>query len=338
MEFPTSSPRDWVEWRRKRALELKQQGWKQRTIAAALGVTEGAVSQWLSAARRGGPDALTARTHLRGSSPRLTLEQLRLLPEFLWHGPEAYGLPGQHWTSKRIAAIIREEFAVSYSASQVSRLLKQLGWNPRSPVTRAIYRDEAAIEHWRLETWPALKETALREGRTIVFVDESTYDLPSGVSKVENRGSESRLPDEWLTGKQLSIMGGVTLQGNLYSLVRPSALCGSLCIAFLTHLLEAADEHLLVIWDRSPIHRRPDVKEFLTGEAREKILLELLPAYAPDLNPMGWLWRHLQQDSIHNNGCVDLEELQLELNLALARMRRRYRLIRGCFTKSKLEI
>ena len=89
--------------------------------------------------------------------PRLTLEQLRLLPEFLWHGPEAYGLPGQHWTSKRIAAIIREEFGVSYSASQVSRLLKQLGWNPRTSVTRAIHRDEAAIERWRLESWPALK-------------------------------------------------------------------------------------------------------------------------------------------------------------------------------------
>ena len=41
-----------------RALELKHLGWKQRDIAAALGVTEGAVSQWLAAARRGGPDAV----------------------------------------------------------------------------------------------------------------------------------------------------------------------------------------------------------------------------------------------------------------------------------------
>ena len=41
-----------------RALELHQQGWMQRDIAAALGATEGAVSQWLAAARRGGPEAL----------------------------------------------------------------------------------------------------------------------------------------------------------------------------------------------------------------------------------------------------------------------------------------
>jgi predicted transcriptional regulator len=39
------------QWRRKRAWDLKQQGWKQRDIAHALGVSEGAVSQWLKQVR-----------------------------------------------------------------------------------------------------------------------------------------------------------------------------------------------------------------------------------------------------------------------------------------------
>jgi predicted transcriptional regulator len=38
---------DWREARRYRAWELKQQGWKQKDIAQALGVSEAAVSQWL---------------------------------------------------------------------------------------------------------------------------------------------------------------------------------------------------------------------------------------------------------------------------------------------------
>ena len=41
---------DWREGRRVRAYELKEQGWSQRAIAAALGVSEGAVSQWLKRA------------------------------------------------------------------------------------------------------------------------------------------------------------------------------------------------------------------------------------------------------------------------------------------------
>jgi transposase len=77
-----------------RVLELKQRGGKQRAIAAALGVTEGAVSQGWTAARRGGQDALRSRTDRRGATPQLTPGQRRLIPHFLWHGPEAYGFWG----------------------------------------------------------------------------------------------------------------------------------------------------------------------------------------------------------------------------------------------------
>ena len=96
-----------------RALELKQQGWKQRDIAAALGVTEDAVSQWLAAARHGGRDALTSRTDRRGVAPKLTPEQVRLIPDFLGHGAEAYGFRGEVWTCARVAGVRYEEFGVS---------------------------------------------------------------------------------------------------------------------------------------------------------------------------------------------------------------------------------
>jgi transposase len=64
MDLKHSPFHDWKEWRRMRALCLQQQGWTQRAIADALGVSEQAVSQWIAAARRGGPDAL--RTRLAG--------------------------------------------------------------------------------------------------------------------------------------------------------------------------------------------------------------------------------------------------------------------------------
>src|SRR5438067_12474750 len=80
-------PRDWREARRLRAWELKQQGWPQRTIAAALGVTPGAVSQWLKRASAGGVEAL--RNRIRpGPTPRLTPEQRVRIPELLARGAE----------------------------------------------------------------------------------------------------------------------------------------------------------------------------------------------------------------------------------------------------------
>ena len=205
-----------------RALELHQQGWKQRDIAAALGASEGAVSQWLAAARRGGPEALCSHTGPAWRAPKLTPEQVRLIPDFLWHGAEAYGFRGDVWTCDRVAGVIREEFGVSYSKSQVSRLLKRLGWTPQVPITRAIQRDEEAIERWRVESWPALKEKARRERRMLVFVDESGFYLLPGVVKTYAPKGRTPVVDEWQTRDHLSVMGGVTPQGKVYTLVRPT--------------------------------------------------------------------------------------------------------------------
>src|SRR5947209_7516384 len=108
MEASDFVPNGWREWRRLRALHLKQRGWYQRDVAAALGVSEETVCRWLARARRGGPEALLARP-APGHPPKLSPEQKRLIPEFLWHGPEAYGFKGQVWTCARIGFVIEEE-------------------------------------------------------------------------------------------------------------------------------------------------------------------------------------------------------------------------------------
>ena len=144
------------EWRRRRAWALHQEGWTGAAIAAALDVTPGAVSQWLKKAREGGAAALQVRIP-PGPPPKLTAEQRAHLPALLAHGAEAYGFLGEVWTTKRVAAVIRREFGVSYHPAHVSRLLRQVGWTVQKPVFRATQRDEAAIAAWTAERWPALQ-------------------------------------------------------------------------------------------------------------------------------------------------------------------------------------
>jgi transposase len=151
------SPRHAVnQWRRDRAWTLHQAGWTGRAIAHALGVTEGAVSQWLKRAREGGHEALRVRIP-PGPTPKLTAEQRAHLPTLLAHGAEAYGFLGDVWTTKRVAALIKQEFGIRYHPAHVSRLLRAVGWSPQKPIRRATQRDEAAIERWTTERWPALQ-------------------------------------------------------------------------------------------------------------------------------------------------------------------------------------
>jgi transposase len=148
---------NWKEARRLQAWHLKQKGWSQRRIAEALGVSEGAVSQWMKRGREGGPQALHHRSP-RGAPRRLSAGQLAQLPGLLQRGPEAYGFRGQLWTRARIAAVIQLAFGVSYHPRHVGRLCQALRWSPQKPVRRARQRDEAAIVRWREETWPALQK------------------------------------------------------------------------------------------------------------------------------------------------------------------------------------
>jgi transposase len=325
------------EWRRLRALQLKEHGGYQRDIAEALGGAEDTVGRWIARARIGGREALLARPG-PGRSPRLTPRQRRLIPEFLGHGPEAYGSRGEVWTWARVAKVIEQEFGVSYHKGHVARLLKGLCRTPRVPIRRAIQRDEAAIESGRREVWPELVKRSRRERRVVVFVDESGFYLLPGV--VKTSAPEGRTPERRakLTRDHLSVMGGMTPSGKIYTPARQEPLNGQHTVEFLVHLGRVAGDRLSVIWDGSPIHRRAEVNEFV-AEARRKLGVEVLPGYAPDLNP--WDeggWDHLKHVEMRDLVCRDLEELHEQLDLAVGRLRQKPHLVRAFFGQAGLSL
>lgn len=150
-------PKDWREGRRLRAWELYQQGWKQKDIAAALGVTEGAVSQWITKGKNQGAEALRHQPS-PGAPPKLRPEQRAQLPGLLARGAEAFGFRGAVWTAARVAIVIKQEYGVSYHPTHCSRLLCKMKHSPQKPVERASQRDEAAIQVWREQRAVELKK------------------------------------------------------------------------------------------------------------------------------------------------------------------------------------
>jgi transposase len=337
METTHPIPPECLEWRRYRALYLKQRGWIQRDIAEALDVSEVALSGWLARARDGGPESLRSRP-APGRPPRLSPAQRRSIPELLWHGPEAYGFRGQVWTCARVARVIEVEFGVRYHKDHVGRLLKGLHWTPQQPIKRAIQRDDEAVQRWRDETWPELRRRARRERRTLVFEDESGFYLLPGVVKTYAPEGLTPVLREKQTRDHLSVMGGMTPEGKVYTLARQESLNGLHSIEFLIHLGRVASDRLLVIWDGSPIHRRAEVQEFVSG-TRGGVWLEALPGYAPDLNP--WDeggWHHLKDVEMRNLVCRDLDELHQELDLAVGRLRQKPHLVRSFFAQAGLKL
>jgi len=137
---------------------------------------EETVSRWLARAREAGPEGLRAQSR-PGRPTKLTASQLRMVPEFLWHGAEAYGFRGDVWTCTRIARVIEEEVGVHYHKSQVSRLRKKLQWTPQVPIRRAIQRDEQAIQRWRA------RRPSIRSSRQYYTSAEATIGIGFALGK-----------------------------------------------------------------------------------------------------------------------------------------------------------
>jgi transposase len=204
------------------------------------------------------------------------------------------------------------------------------------PIQRATQRDEQAIQRWRDQTWPRLLVEAKRQRRTLVFVDEAGFYLLPSVVRTYAPCARTPVLRAKLTRDHLSVMGGLTPAGRLYTLVRQESFNGLHSVEFLVHLMRVASERLLVIWDGSPIHRRAIVGQFVS-RTHGKVRLEALPGYAPDLNP--WDeggWHHLKNVEMRNLICKDLEQLHEEFHLALNRLRHKPWLVHSFFKQAGL--
>jgi transposase len=120
-----------------------------------------------------------------------------------------------------------------------------------------------------------------------------------------------------------------------YFRLYPGTIKGPQVVAFLTHLMRHIPGKLLVIWDGLPAHRSRLVKDFL-AQQRGRIELEWLPGYAPELNPVEYLWGHWKHHELPNLCPKDFWKLSFHARRALRRMRRRPALIDAFWKQAEL--
>ncbi|MBI4851606.1 MAG: transposase [Acidobacteria bacterium] len=122
-----TSSRDWKTERRKQAIELYNKGYNQPQIARILGVTQPCVSLWITKSNKFGLNVLETK-HSTGTPAKLSDKNKEELLEILKLPPTNFGFRTNFWLRKQVVEIIKEKFNVSYHPSQVSRILKKLGW------------------------------------------------------------------------------------------------------------------------------------------------------------------------------------------------------------------
>jgi len=310
-----------LERRRRRAVDLVEQGESPTTVARILGVRTASIHRWRRMARK--PHGLDAKA-IPGRPPQLSDYHLRKLERLLLQGAKKHGWPNQLWTADRVARLIRERFGVSFHPEHVRKILKQrLGWTSQKPKRKARERDDKEVERWLGDELPRILREAYRRRAHVVFLDESGFFLTPTVRRSLAPRGQTPILDCWDRRDRISAISCMTLSPRLGSpglyfelLPVNATVHGEDVVVFLDQLRRQLRGPFTVVWDRSKIHSQSKAVKAWLAEHGE-VVVEDFPGYAPTLNPDEWVWSWTKYGRLSNLAAWDADELWDHIVMAL---------------------
>jgi transposase len=168
------------------------------------------------------------------------------------------------------------------------------------------------------------------------LIDESGLSTrPHKVRTWSPRGQTPILQHHF-NWKSLSVIAGITFY-SFYFQLHDKSIKSPQIVEFLCHLMRHVAGNLLIIWDGLPAHRSQLTQDFIAS-TEGRIVAARLPSYAPELNPVEYIWAHWKQHELPNTCPRDWWQLSANARRTLRRMRRRPRLIRAFWLQSELPL
>jgi transposase len=109
-----------------------------------------------------------------------------------------------------------------------------------------------------------------------------------------------------------------------------------LVIDFLVNLMLHCRGSIILVWDRLQVHRSKKVQRFL-GESH-RIRSFYLPPYAPELNPVEYVWGYLKRNPLANVAMSDSKALGRVARSRGRSLQKKDRLLRSFITHSPLPL
>lgn len=135
--------------------------------------------------------------------------------------------------------------------------------------------------------------------------------------------------------RAVSTAVALTLSGKIYKKHFEGSLNSETLITALKHVQRQISGKFILVWDRASIHTSKKTKAYL--QSQPEILVEELPAYAPQLNPEEYCHGNVKQ-RLKNARPESKEEIRSMLDRGFARLRRRPDLLIGFFHTAGLSV
>ena len=209
-----------------------------------------------------------------------------------------------NWNWKGVRQFVQRRFGYRLSRSSCLNYLHRLGFVLKRPKKRLV-KASAEKRDAFVADYVALRAEARASGAKVFFVDEAHFradvDLRAKwVLRGEPAWADSTSPR---LGEKASYYSAVCLEtGETEYMAMTENCTAATSVAFLQHLRQRYSEPLIVIWDNSPAHRGPEMREYLATPDL-KLRLVALPAYSPDFNADEAIWDWAREE-VTANTCL----------------------------------
>ena len=246
--------------------------WQEQTttqawIGETFGISVSTLKEWIKRFREtGNVDPLP-----RGrEQPLIKDDQAQAVQALVDQVPEA--------TLAEYCAAWEQATGQQVSVATMCRALQRFDRPRKKKTVAAAERDEVARQ-----TWLDLAET-LPAPRVTVFDESGTQlDMSSPYARAP-RGERAYATQRRNTGKNMTLLAGITLKGMTAPFVVEGAVSTAVMEAYLEHvLLPTLCAGDIVILDNLSVHHAAVVTQMLTGHGCQVLFL---PAYSPDFSPI----------------------------------------------------
>jgi len=134
--------------------------------------------------------------------------------------------------------------------------------------------------------------------------------------------------------KHIPAIAGLTRTNFAFRLY-DGAIKSAQVIAFLKALRAQLKRRLLIVWDGAAQHTSRLVRDYLDS-TRGAVQMALLPPYAPDLNPVEYLWAWLKRHALAHFCPNSLQQLKTTARNRLRSGQHRQSIITACWKQAEL--
>ena len=264
-----------------------------------------------------GLDSLVYR-HSGGRRPKLTPRQKKRLVELVEAGPRVVGCETACWDAVLIRVLIWREFGVLYNRQYVCTLLHNLGFSFHKARFVSDHLNAATRLAWLEQKWPTILRAATRRKGLILFEDEASFAQWGSLSYTwARRGRQPEVPTRGKR-KGYKVFGAIEyFSGRLFSQGIEGRFNSESYQAFLQMILAHTTQRLFLIHDGARYHTSASTQAFLAAHSA-RITAEPLPSYAPDYNPIEYLWKKTKKRATHNQYFKEFAVLTASVDKALA--------------------